>query len=352
MNQRLRRSEIGVQRLVPLLPMLALIGLLLVLCPGNSTAAPMRDAAPDTGTPTASQSSADWDRLHPALRRALLDAASNGAAACPADQVCPSNTEQAPDDFLPIIVEWRREPSLAAQASAIPDRLARRQEVVATLQADARRNSDPLQADLQAAAAQDLARNVRAFWVSPVIALEARPELIAALSQRDDVVQIRPDEKLYLEDTTFQTIPAPAAASDLPWNLTMVNAGLVRDALGLDGTGVVVANLDTGVDWQHPALLTKYRGYREHGLAVHRGNWHVSTNEPYLYPGDGNGHGTHTMGTMVGEDGDGNRIGVAPGARWIAVKIFTNSGYTYESWIHDAFQWIMAPEGTPRWHPT
>ena len=125
----------------------------------------------------------------------------------------------------------------------------------------------------------------------------------------------------------------------------MIRADLAASALGLDGTGIVVANLDSGVDWQHPALLMKYRGYRGHAPAVHYGNWHVSTGEPYLYPGDGDGHGTHTMGTMVGDDGVGNRVGVAPGARWIAVKLFDNGGVTYESWIHDAFQWVMAPEG-------
>ena len=41
---------------------------------------------------------------------------------------------------------------------------------------------------------------------------------------------------------------------------------------------------------------------------------------PSLEPCDNNGHGTHTMGTMVGDDGGGNQIGVAPGARWIAAK--------------------------------
>ena len=343
---------IGAKHLVPVWPLLALIGLLLVLTAGKSAA--------DTGT----LPPVNPERLHPALRRALLDSVALpsppnlGGKAVPPEVgglgerwPPPTEIERTSDGFLPVVVEWRREPSIAAQASSIPDRLARRQEVVAILQADAQRNSSALQADLQAASVQGLARNVRAFWISPVIALEARPELIAALSQRVDVVQIRPDERLYLEDTAFKAASAPQAASGLPWNLIMLNVGLVRDALGLDGTGVVVSNLDTGVDWQHPALLSKYRGYRGDGLAVHQGNWHVSTNEPYLYPGDGNGHGTHTMGTMVGEAGDGNRTGVAPGARWIAVKLFTNLGYTYESWIHDAFQWIIAPEGDPALAP-
>lgn len=340
MDRRPFRPARDSRRCASWLLLLILLGAL--WAPG-SAAEPAQPAPGDAEPRPPASMQINPDRLHPALRRALLDPAA--PAACPADEACAHRAEQTADGFLPIVVEWRSEPVPAAEVSAIPDRLARRQALVAALQAEAQRSSGALQADLQTAAARGLARNVRAFWVSPVIALEARPELIADLSRRADVAQIRPDEKLVLEDADFRSVPAPATASNLPWNLDLVNAGLARDALRLDGTGVVLANLDTGVDWQHPALLTKYRGYREKGLAVHRGNWHVSTNEPYLYPGDGNGHGTHTMGTMVGEDDAGKRIGVAPGARWIAVKLFTNSGYTYESWIHDAFQWVMAPAG-------
>jgi uncharacterized repeat protein (TIGR01451 family) len=97
------------------------------------------------------------------------------------------------------------------------------------------------------------------------------------------------------------------------------------------------------VDWQHPALLIKYRGYSPKGLHVHPGNWFCATDEGYSYPGDGHGHGTHTMGTIVGDGG----IGVAPGARWIAVKIFHNQGYAYDSWIHAGFQWLLDPDGDP-----
>ena len=59
------------------------------------------------------------------------------------------------------------------------------------------------------------------------------------------------------------------------------------------------------------------------------------------------GHGTHTMGTMVGAGG----IGVAPGAKWIAVKAFDNQGSGYDSWLHAAFQWVLAPDGDPALAP-
>lgn len=271
--------------------------------------------------------------IHPALRRALA--------------------ETADDAYLAIIVEWSRGPDVlaAAEAGAETDRLARRRQAISALQASREQGAAALDSFLTAAAAIGQARDVRAFWISPVIALQARPGLILELAGRGDVAALRLDAPIRLQPPTFEPTAAAPTVAATAWNLAMIRADLATSALGLDGTGVVVANLDTGVDWQHPALLTRYRGYRERGPAVHRGNWHVSTNEPYLYPGDGSGHGTHTMGTIVGDDGAGNRVGVAPGARWIAVKLFTNDGLTYESWIHDAFEWIMAPEGDPALAP-
>ena len=332
------------------LPGLALLGLLICLRAGTTAAAPPVpiDHGP-TPSPTPARPAplvlpADArGRLHPALYRTLGQGTLvEGILA-----------EAQPDAYHRIIVEWQPGdvPAASAPSQSAPDRLARRREVVAALQADAEQRSAPLRQALATAVEAGQARNVRAFWASPVVALEAQPALIAALAGRDDVVQVRLDEPIFLEETVFAPAAAPRESSDAAWNLAMVRADLAASALGLDGTGVVVANLDTGVDWQHPALATKYRGYCGHAPAVHYGNWHVATGEPYLYPGDGNGHGTHTMGTMVGDDSVGNRVGVAPGAQWIAVKLFDNSGFTLESWIHDAFQWVIAPEGDPALAP-
>nr|HID13514.1 hypothetical protein [Anaerolineae bacterium] len=127
------------------------------------------------------------------------------------------------------------------------------------------------------------------------------------------------------------------------WNIARVRADQVWNALHISGTGAVVAGMDTGVDWLHPALQANYRGYNPHGPANHVGNWYDATDGGALYPVDGHGHGSHTLGAIVGQEG----IGVAPGARWIAVKVLNNQGYGYDSWIHQGFQWLLAPGGDP-----
>lgn len=302
---------------------------LVALCIFFFGASGMSAQTPSPGDPLGG---VDLRRLHPSLRRTLLEA---GKVA----------------DFVPIIIEWRQEPGVVTHAAVVPDKLTQRRAVIAALQAHAFQRTAALLAVLDVAVVQGQARNVRSFWASPIIALEAQPALIASLAAREDIVQVRPDERFMLGEVTFEPAVDALLTSTLPWNLAMLRVDLAQHGLGLDGAGVIVASLDTGVDWQHPALLNKYRGYRGRLPAIHYGNWHVSTDEGYIYPGDGNGHGTHTMGTIVGDDGDGHQIGIAPGARWIAVKIFNNAGYTYESWVHDAFQWILAPEGDPALAP-
>jgi uncharacterized repeat protein (TIGR01451 family) len=294
---------------------------------GASQASPTLPTETSSATPNTVQLS----HIHPALLTAMAQA--------------------APGDQIGIIVQWRRDPAFASRAALGSTKLQQRAALVAALQDGAKQQSGALQSAILQAEMQGTASRMQAFWISPVIALRATPDFIQSLALRQDVEQVRLDEKFYLEKDDFRLDETSAAPNSEQPNLTMINAILAQQALGLDGKGVVVANLDTGVDWQHPALIKQYRGYNPHGPAVHSGNWYVVTGEPYSYPGDGIGHGTHTMGTMVGDDGQGNRTGVAPGARWIAVKLFANDGSTYESWIHAAFQWILAPNGDPALAP-
>ena len=112
----------------------------------------------------------------------------------------------------------------------------------------------------------------------------------------------------------------------------------------------MVAGADTGIDWTHPALKGKYRGWNG-TTANHNYNWHDAVHDAAggnpcksnsLVPCDDDDHGTHTMGIMVGDDGAGNQIGMAPGAKWIGCRNM-DRGTGTPARYSECFQWFLAP---------
>ena len=174
-------------------------------------------------------------------------------------------------------------------------------------------------------------RKVKDFWIINGFALTANAEAIHELAARDDVDEVIPDRIVSLGQRAV-TVTGGAG-----WNLEMVGAPILWQ-LGYSGQGVVVANLDSGVDMQHPALASKWRGGTNSWFDA------VST-PPTTMPFDDNGHGTNTMGVMVAGNTTDNLVGVAPGATWIAAKIFDRDGNGAFSGIHAAFQWLLDPDG-------
>ena len=104
----------------------------------------------------------------------------------------------------------------------------------------------------------------------------------------------------------------------------------------------MVANIDTGVRYTHAALVNQYRGNPGAGPFDHAGNWKDPTNVCGSSPCDNVSHGTHTMGTMVGDDGGSNQIGVAPEAQWIACKGCRNNS-CFGTHLLTCGQWVLDP---------
>ena len=130
-----------------------------------------------------------------------------------------------------------------------------------------------------------------------------------------------------------------------------IGADQVWSAYNNTGRGMVVASIDTGVSYDHPALVRQYRGNQGDGTFGHAFNWLDATNKcSGSVPCDDVGHGTHTMGTMVGADGAGNTTGVAPGAKWIACKACSRTGCLLSA-LTACAQWILAPGGDPSMRP-
>lgn len=206
----------------------------------------------------------------------------------------------------------------------------------------------------------------RAFWVANVIWAKGNLAVVQAVAAIPEVAYITPvakgglnlpKQKPVLASANVAQSPASpnlvAADPDPEDNLEQVNADDVW-ALGVEGEGVVVAGADTGVRWTHSALKNRYRGWNG-TTANHDYNWKDGIHSPNPFcpanspePCDddallGGGHGSHTVGTMVGDDGGTNRIGMAPKAKWIACRNMNQGvGVPATSYL-ECMQWFIAP---------
>lgn len=192
--------------------------------------------------------------------------------------------------------------------------------------------------------AQGLVTAVDPLWIVDAVAVTAAPSVIRELAARKDVRRVDPDLTIQAPAAprpatlAGPAATAPAATAPAEPNVALVNAPAMWD-LGYTGQGVVVANMDTGVDGSHPDLAGRWRGGSN--------SWYDPYGQHPTVPTDVNGHGTATMGVMVGGDAGGTTVGMAPDARWIAVKVFNDRGTATSTAIHRGFQWLLDPDGNP-----
>lgn len=240
----------------------------------------------------------------------------------------------APDGQSDMMIYLADQADLSV-AAAIPDWNLRGAAVVAALQNEAATQA-PLLAVLQKSG-----YNPHSFWI--VNALEVKGD--RALAEK---LAGQPGVALVAANVQHTLAPEPAQASadgavQVGWGLQRIRVPSVWADWGVRGAGITVANLDTGVAYTHTALLPQYRGWSPAGIS-HDYNWYdAAGDKPMLQPGDSVGHGTHTMGIMVGGSAGGfGGLGVAPNARWIAVRGCDGFFCTDDDLIRGA-QWILAP---------
>ncbi|WP_244153536.1 S8 family serine peptidase [Halobacillus karajensis] len=242
-----------------------------------------------------------------------------------------------------------------SKASAKEVKRVKTSAVVNELRATAKETQHSLEKYLNKAKEQGDVKSFDSFYIVNAISVTSNEKAmneIAAFEEVEKVLPNRTREIFHPLDLSKEKSKADPLEVE-SWGVDRVGAEQVWNETGIDGSGIVVANIDTGVQWDHPGLLEKYRGFNAANPdeVDHEFNWYDATanaSEPY----DDQGHGTHTMGTMVGSEADGsNQVGVAPGATWIAVKAFTAAGGTDVDLL-DAAEWLLAPkdeEGNP--HP-
>lgn len=196
----------------------------------------------------------------------------------------------------------------------------------------------------------------RAYYIVNMIWVKGRIDVAQALAARSDVARIE-------GNPTIRNLPEPVKDSEAekPSSPATVEGGISFTrapevwSLGFKGAGIVVGGADTGYRWDHTALKPHYRGF-DGVTADHNFNWHDSIHSgggscgaDSPVPCDDFGHGTHTMGTSVGDDGGVNQVGMAPEARWIGCRNM-NQGFGTPATYLECFEFFLAPypvAGTP-----
>ncbi|MEM7536295.1 MAG: S8 family serine peptidase [Chloroflexota bacterium] len=267
------------------------------------------------------------------------------------------------------------------------------QQIYQALTSHAQRTQAPLRAFLDAEGVA-----YRPFYIINMIEIKGDADLVAKLRRRTDLNRLAANpvvssnqtlysesaasERLYSSvtarswlhvlDDLWQNSPQsePHASYALPYGLEFTNAPDVW-AMGYTGQNIVVASQDTGVDWEHPAYTERYRGWYRTQLptaqseADSTGNTEIITETvQHLYnwfdawgiegrpvycsrdaqvPCDDNGHGTHTVGTMLGNSTDTHsQVGMAPDSQWIGCRNMI-LGFGMPSSYTACFEFFLAP---------
>ncbi|MFN2746132.1 MULTISPECIES: S8 family serine peptidase [unclassified Bacillus (in: firmicutes)] len=221
----------------------------------------------------------------------------------------------------------------------------KRSAVLTSLRTKAERTQKNLKAFLEKEEKKGHAKQLESFYIVNGMAVTATKDVMEKAASYPEVEKVLPNEKIKLSETEKATIDSTKSSAAHPAsNIRQVHAPDVWKK-HYKGKGAVVASIDTGVEWDHPALKTKYRGYNpdKPNSPNNQYNWFDATSKSKKTPYDDLGHGTHVTGTMVGSEAGGkNEIGVAPTAKWIAVKAFSEDGGS-EKDLLAAGEWILAP---------
>ncbi|MDX6646743.1 MAG: hypothetical protein QOK40_2470 [Miltoncostaeaceae bacterium] len=210
----------------------------------------------------------------------------------------------------------------------------------AALLTAARRLADRTQPPVIAAAGVPAQR----FWITNALAIAAPRAAIERLAAMPAVGRIDADPLVSAGGALATPAPpaegaSAAAAAAGPGDgdarpLDLIRARAVWRDFGITGAGIRVGSIDSGVDPDNPDLAGKIVAWRD---------FVGNRTSPY----DDSGHGTHTIGTMVGGSAQGAPIGVAPGAKVLVAKALDENAAGQGATLLAAGQWMTDPDGNP-----
>jgi subtilisin family serine protease len=216
--------------------------------------------------------------------------------------------------------------------------------VYQTLQRKAQTTQEPILQLLR-----DRGIEYQSFYIVNAILVKGTLEVARILAARTDVARVEGNPVIHNE------LPRPGPIEETASRPATVEPGITYThapqvwAEGFTGQNIVIASADTGVRWTHNALKPHYRGWDGQN-ANHNYNWHDSIHDSVgnpcgndsQQPCDDFFHGSHTTGTAIGDDGNGNQIGMAPGAQWIGCRNMDQGNGTPARYM-ECMEWFLAP---------
>ena len=230
----------------------------------------------------------------------------------------------------------------------------------------------------------NIVKDVKSFWIFNGVSCITTREMIYALSERPDIAYIESDElrnmlpeaSLEMKKQSFKvenpqtTQTNRDGAESIAWNVTQVHADQVWSQYNINGSGVIVAVIDTGLDYYHPDIISHLWQPTVNSITAggttyvlcdpenNINNTFTVGGTTYKYPGydfagadgntpdnnpiDGNSHGTHCAGTVAGNGACGIQTGMAPGTTIMALKALSDGGSGSTQAILNAMQFAVA----------
>lgn len=251
------------------------------------------------------------------------------------NKIDPAILQLAMDDRPADFFIWMNEKANFASANRQRTKEEKGRFVFDALMETAQRSQASIRAELDSKGI-----DYRWYYIANKILVKrgTRP-LILNIAQRSDVLKLTADYPIAVEP------PSPSAAKstrNIESNLSFIRADQAWSGLGVTGHGTVLAGVDTGMEWDHPAIINNYRGWNG-SSADHNYNWWDATGQYPFEPGDGDGHGTHVSGTMAGDTKSGRVIGVSPDSQLIHCKFLNDEGRGFSSDASECFEFLLAP---------
>ena len=227
---------------------------------------------------------------------------------------------------------------LAERSSQYLDKETKREAVIKELKNFSADSQQEVLSIIKSAESRNAVSDIVCHWLSNAITCTTTRDVIEELSKRDDILMIGHNcdrEVLFAsEEQSINAVPSRAEV-EITTNVAQVGAPDVWD-LGYTGEGVLVAILDTGVNYEHEDLADHlWNGgsqYPNHGYNSYDNNTITM---------DTRGHGTHCAGIICGDGTSGKKTGVAPNVTLMCIKALNDNGNANASSICSGMEFAV-----------